>query len=231
MRKSVDGSSAFKGIAHKLLMATTDSKKSDKPRDYVRTGLYVRAPNGSHVRAKRVERLARKMRRVMEWLQPADEPACRAWAELEHLSEIIYSSLCQHGVFNRNGEARRLLDDYRKLRGTQLLYANALGMSPAARIAIKADATQVALDLAAAMVAPSNGGDSALSGDSDARESSANEALSGDSAVGLAEQRNPQENALAGDSRAPDAHLVAVEVEIVAADEPGSVRVLDTERD
>lgn len=115
------------------------------------TGLYVRAQPGLKLRDKKVERLARKMRAVMPWLEPSDMPAARAWAELEYLAGQVYAALRGLGVLNREGEARRLLDDYRKLRQTQVVLARELGMTPAARMAIKANGTKAALDLAAAM--------------------------------------------------------------------------------
>ena len=115
------------------------------------TGLYVRAQPGLKLRDKKVERLARKMRAVMPWLEPSDAPAVRAWAELEYLAGHVYAALRGFGVLNREGEARRLLDDYRKLRQTQVVLARELGMTPAARMAIRANGTKAALDLAAAM--------------------------------------------------------------------------------
>jgi hypothetical protein len=115
------------------------------------TGLYVRAQPGLKLRDKKVERLARKMRGVMPWLEPSDMPAARAWAEFEYLAGQVYAALRGFGVLNREGEARRLLDDYRKLRQTQVVLARELGMTPAARMAIKANGTKAALDLAAAM--------------------------------------------------------------------------------
>jgi hypothetical protein len=116
-----------------------------------RTGLYVRAQPGLRLRDKKVERLARKMRSVMPWLEPSDTPTARAWAEFEFLAGQVYAALRAFGVLNREGEARRLLDDYRKLRQTQVVLARELGMTPAARMAIKANGTKAALDLAAAM--------------------------------------------------------------------------------
>jgi hypothetical protein len=74
------------------------------------------------------------MRQAMPWLEPSDWPTCRAWAELEFLAGQVYAALRALGVLNKAGEARRLLDDYRRLRQAQLQYATALGMSPAARI-------------------------------------------------------------------------------------------------
>jgi hypothetical protein len=116
-------------------------------------GLYVKAAPGLKLRDRRVLRLAGKVRAVMPWLEPSDFPTVRAWAELEILAGQVYAALRGFGVLNREGETRRLLDDYRKLRQTQVVVARELGMTPAARMAIKASGTKVALDLAAAMAA------------------------------------------------------------------------------
>jgi hypothetical protein len=83
------------------------------------TGLYVRASAGLRLRDKKVERLVRKMRGVMPWLEPSDFPTCRAWAELETLAAEVYSALRTAGVLNADGDGHRLLDDYRKLRQTR----------------------------------------------------------------------------------------------------------------
>jgi hypothetical protein len=115
--------------------------------------LYVRAPAGLRLREKKVERLVRKMRGVMPWLEPSDFPACRAWAELETLAAEVYSALRTARVLNVDGDARRLLDDYRKLRQTQVVLSRELGMTPAARLSLKSIISNVALDLAA-MAAP-----------------------------------------------------------------------------
>ena len=63
----------------------------------------------------------------------------------------MYAALRTYGVVNPSGEARRLLDDYRKLRQTQIILSRELGMTPAARMAIKANSGRAPLDLAAAM--------------------------------------------------------------------------------
>jgi hypothetical protein len=65
-----------------------------------------------------------------------------------------YAALRTLGVLNRAGEARRLLNDYRLLRQTQAGLSAALGMTPLARVQLKATSTRAALDLAAAMAAP-----------------------------------------------------------------------------
>jgi hypothetical protein len=115
------------------------------------TGLYVRALPGLRLRDKKVERLARKVRGLMAWLEPSDAPAVRAWCELEILSEQVYAALRALGVLNSKGEGKRLLDDYRKLRATQAIFSRELGMTPAARMALKATGTRAAFDIAGAM--------------------------------------------------------------------------------
>jgi len=58
------------------------------------------------------------------------------------------------GLLNAEGEPRRLLTDFRQLRQVQLSYERELGMTPAARMAIKASGTRAALDLVAMMAKP-----------------------------------------------------------------------------
>jgi hypothetical protein len=111
------------------------------------TGLYIKALPGLRLRDKRVERLARKVRAVAPWLEASDFPAVRAWSEMEYLSNQVYAALASMGVLNRQGEARRLLSEYRQLRATQVMLARELGLTPAARMAIRATGTRTALDL------------------------------------------------------------------------------------
>ena len=127
---------------------TMPSRKGSKRAS---TGLYVRAAPGLKLRDKKVERLARKARAVMPWLEPADWPTVRAWCELEYLTGQVYAALRTYGVVNPSGEARRLLDDYRKLRQTQIVLSRELVMTPASRMAIRANGGRAPLDLAAAM--------------------------------------------------------------------------------
>jgi phage terminase small subunit len=87
----------------------------------------------------------------MLWLEESDLPVARAWAEMEVLASQTYAALRVMGVINKQGEARHLLDDYRKLRQTQIVLARELGLTPAARVATQASGTRAALDLAAAL--------------------------------------------------------------------------------
>ena len=116
-----------------------------------KTGLYVRSASGLKLRDRKVQRLVRAMRGAMPWIEESDVPACRAWAQLEILSDQAFAIVRTIGILNREGEPRRLLTDVRQLRQAQLAYARELGMTPAARMAIKANGTKAALDLMAAM--------------------------------------------------------------------------------
>jgi hypothetical protein len=111
------------------------------------TGLYVRAARGIKLRDQKTERLARRVRLALPWLEPSDYPAVRVWAELEVLSVQVFAVLRTGNVVNAQGEGKRLLDDYRKLRLAQAVYSRELGMTPAARMAIKANGTRAAFDL------------------------------------------------------------------------------------
>lgn len=138
---------------------------SGQPRRHAGTGLYVKATSGMRVRHRRVRRLVEKMRTEMPWLEPSDLPACRAWAELEILGAYAFSELLGSGLLNAEAESRRLLTDFRQLRQVQLSYARELGMTPAARMAIKANGTRAALDFAAMMV--KSGGEGVVDDDTE----------------------------------------------------------------
>jgi hypothetical protein len=127
--------------------------RNETPQRRCRTGLYVKGSNGLKLRDQRVRKLVQRMRVTMPWLEDSDVPVCRAWAELEALASRVYAELRDKGVINSEGDARRLLDDYRKLRATQIVLSRELGMTPASRIALKADSTGAALDLVAQIAA------------------------------------------------------------------------------
>ena len=132
---------------------TTDGENGKvlAPPERAQTGLYVRASKGLKLRDRKTERLARKVRAVLPWLEPSDYPAVRAWCELEYLAGQVYAVLRAGSVVNAVGEGKRLLDDYRKLRLAQAVYSRELGMTPAARMALKASGTRAAFDLPSAM--------------------------------------------------------------------------------
>jgi hypothetical protein len=123
------------------------------PRSYVRSGLYAKSAPIMRLRARKVRRLVLQMRKAMPWIEDSDLPACRGWADLELLSASVGYCLAQLGPVNDNGEPRRLLTEFRHLKLAQLAHERELGMTPAARIAIKANATSAAVDLAAQLAA------------------------------------------------------------------------------
>ena len=125
-------------------------KNQPAAKEHAHTGLYVRGSKGLPIRDQRVRKLARRMFAPMHWLEESDAPADRAWCELEILSNRVYAELRERGVVNEQGEARRLLHDYRQLRQTQALLSRELGLTPAARMALKASG-KAAFDLASAM--------------------------------------------------------------------------------
>ena len=115
----------------------TTAERRQRQLAAVRHGLRVRAAAGRQLRDRRVRRLARKVFGVLPWLEPSDEPAVRAWCELEILAANVVSDLLTRGHANdESGEPRRLLDEYRRLKLAQLAYARELGMTPAARAAL-----------------------------------------------------------------------------------------------
>lgn len=121
------------------------------PRPHAGTGLYLKSGDGLRLRHRKTRRLVQKMLNVMPWIEASDIPCARAWAEMEILAANVFTELMANGVTNREGEPRRLLTELRQLRQTQLAYERELGMTPAAKVAIKASNTRAALDLVAMM--------------------------------------------------------------------------------
>src|SRR5215472_3669510 len=64
------------------------------------------------------------------------------------MSDIAFAALRAKGIMNPKGEPRRLLQEFRQLRAAQLACARELGMTPAARMAIRVDGTRAAFDMA-----------------------------------------------------------------------------------
>jgi hypothetical protein len=124
-----------------------------KPRP-ISSGLYVKHRNGLKVRDEKTRRLVRRMRAVMPWLEESDIPTAPGWAQLEILADQAFAVLRAVGLVDGSGNPRRLQNDFRLIRTAQLSYANALGMSPAARKLLKARGDNAAFDLAAALAAP-----------------------------------------------------------------------------
>lgn len=67
------------------------------------------------------------------------------------LSSTIFAELERGGLFSKDGDRWRLLSDYRAFNHSMLAYERELGMTPAARMAIKANGKDTALDVVASM--------------------------------------------------------------------------------
>lgn len=109
-------------------------------------GVYIKTPKALRLRAQKVARLTRRMELVMPWLDPADKPATRAWAELEILGAYAFAELIQNGITNKEGEPRKLLEHFRQIRLAQLAYERELGMTPASRMNLRVGAFRAAHD-------------------------------------------------------------------------------------
>lgn len=115
-------------------------------------GLYVRGLNGRTLRDHKVQRMVRRMMERMPWLKPSDVPVARHWAQLEIIGDQCYAALRTMGAINpETGEIRRLVDDFRRLRATQMQLENSLGMTPASRVAMKGVAERGSFDLVSAL--------------------------------------------------------------------------------
>jgi phage terminase small subunit len=110
-----------------------------------------RRPTRVAKRDQAVRRLSRRARTLLPWIEDADASAVRAWAELEVLAREAYAKLREQGILNDAGEPRALTDVYQRLRKSQLAFEKELGMTPAARTALKANGRRTDYDLAAAM--------------------------------------------------------------------------------
>ncbi|MHB8689323.1 MAG: hypothetical protein ACYDB4_19380 [Candidatus Dormibacteraceae bacterium] len=102
-------------------------------------GLQAKSSSALRVRNYRTTRLLTRLQEIMADLgrpiQEAELPASRAWAQLEVLATDLFAAL-QAG---RGGE--KALEQYLAVRRLQLTYANALGLTPAARAALAATVT------------------------------------------------------------------------------------------
>lgn len=72
---------------------------------------------------------------------------------MDVLRVAVLEALLSRGVSNARGEPRRLLTEYRQITQAQLAFDKELGMTPAARMTIKANGTRWAFDLPSAMSA------------------------------------------------------------------------------
>jgi hypothetical protein len=97
-------------------------------------------------RDQAVRRIARKARVALPWLEDADAPAVKAWAQLELLAQRAYDSLREGGILNAAGEPRSLLDVFQRLRKTALAFEKELGMTPKSRAEIRSGSRSLPVD-------------------------------------------------------------------------------------
>jgi hypothetical protein len=97
-------------------------------------------------RDQAVRRIARKARVALPWLEDADAPAVKAWAQLELLAQRAYDSLREGGLLNEKGEARSLLDVFQRLRKTALAFEKELGMTVKSRAEIRSGSRSLPVD-------------------------------------------------------------------------------------
>jgi phage terminase small subunit len=126
-------------------------------------GLYARSPGALEIRGRKVARLMRRLRVVAPWIEPSDESTARAYCELEIMGAQIFAALSKMGDAvvrtSKDGkdlEVRKLVDSHRTMKLAQLAYARELGLTPAARMAIKATVAHTPFDLPAEMIANVN---------------------------------------------------------------------------
>jgi len=123
------------------------------PAKYAKSGIYARSPKARRLRDNQVNYYMRKMRGLCPWLERSDIHVMRRFAELELLASAAYAQLRARPVADDEGRSRRLLDDYRRLVALQVVVARELGLSPAARQAIRASSTSAPLDLVGQLAA------------------------------------------------------------------------------
>jgi hypothetical protein len=95
-------------------------------------GLFIRTQTSLARRNWRIKHLVRQARRVMPWLEPADQPTVRAWAELEIIGAGIFKCLMEQGIVDPQTKQPRdnLLNHLRMYRSAQLAYREPAGHEP-----------------------------------------------------------------------------------------------------
>jgi hypothetical protein len=97
-------------------------------------------------RDEAVRRIARRITRECAWLQPADGPLVRGWAQLERLASEAYERLRSEGMMRADGTPHPLLGEITKLRRTQSALGDRLGLGPRARQELQSGSRFVPVD-------------------------------------------------------------------------------------
>jgi hypothetical protein len=155
-------------------------RKSRPPKGLrIKSNLYVKSERALRLRDFKTQRLMRRVKNALPYLTDGDIPAVRGWASLEVMAQQVYAILRNVGPVNEKGEPRRLLSEFRSLRLAQLAFERELGMTPASRMAIKADRTNAAIDVAGLLNGTDDSEDTPSKGD-DASTDKAEEVVDSD---------------------------------------------------
>jgi hypothetical protein len=85
------------------------------------------------IRRKRIGHLLRHVLKIATWLQPTDFAVARSYCETQVVAAGLFAKIVALGVEKNDGEVRAIVDAWRRVKQTELQYANALGLSPKAR--------------------------------------------------------------------------------------------------
>lgn len=98
-----------------------------------------------------MQRIVTKMRALCPWIEGPDLPLLRRWCELELHASYVHAALRKFGILDRRGEARRLLDEHRKLSLAQLAIGAELGLNPRARAQMQLASRNLPVDIDTAL--------------------------------------------------------------------------------
>jgi len=85
-------------------------------------------------RNQAVWRLANRIRRDAPWLTESDYFLLRRFCRLEMLARIIDNHFTVDGILDKEGDAKRLVSEYRAITATQQKLAESLGLTPETRL-------------------------------------------------------------------------------------------------
>ncbi|MGC2221831.1 MAG: hypothetical protein WA624_05420 [Methylocella sp.] len=89
------------------------------------------------VRRRRIGHIMRRLRVIAPWLEHSDLATARAYCELEVIGAELFSKIVERGV-EKGDEVRAIVDAHGRVRQRQLAYARQLGLTVAARKALRA---------------------------------------------------------------------------------------------
>jgi hypothetical protein len=118
------------------------------PRGRTDKWFYSRSARAMKLRGRRTRPLVTRIKAMCPWIEPSDIATLRSWADMEIIGAGLMAELIEGGLFE-DGKPRAIIDTLRGIRTTQLRYAAELGLTPAARLAVRETGDNNALDVAA----------------------------------------------------------------------------------